>query len=90
VTTFQETQRADETVLFQQAFLLPPGDYTASVVVRDPGGGTFSRAEEPITIPAYPRDPLPRRSSCTRRCHGPISGPNPTRSSIPRYRGARW
>ena len=54
VTTFQETQRADETVLFQQAFLLPPGEYTASVVVRDPGGGTFSRAEEPITVPAYP------------------------------------
>ena len=25
VTTFNETQRADETVLFQQAFLLPPG-----------------------------------------------------------------
>jgi GWxTD domain-containing protein len=54
VTTFNETQRADETVLFQQAFLLPPGDYTASIVVRDPGGGTFSRAEAPIVIPAYP------------------------------------
>jgi GWxTD domain-containing protein len=54
VGTFQETQRADETVLFQQAFLLPPGEYTASVVVRDPGGGTFSRAESPIVIPSYP------------------------------------
>jgi len=54
VTTFQETQRADETILFQQAFLLPAGDYTASIVVRDPGGGTFSRAEAPIVIPAYP------------------------------------
>lgn len=54
VTTFNETQRADETVLFQQAFLLPPGPYVASVVVRDPGGGTFSRAEAPVVIPAYP------------------------------------
>lgn len=54
VTTFNETQRSDETVLFQQAFLLPPGPYTASVVVRDPGGGTFSRAEAPIVIPSYP------------------------------------
>lgn len=54
VTTFNETQRSDETILFQQAFLLPPGAYTASVVVRDPGGGTFSRAEAPIVIPTYP------------------------------------
>jgi len=54
VTSFNETQRADETVLFQQAFLLPPGPYTASIVVRDPGGGTFSRAEAPVVIPAYP------------------------------------
>jgi len=54
VTTFKETQRADETILFQQAFLLPAGEYTASIVVRDPGGGTFSRAEAPIVIPSYP------------------------------------
>jgi len=54
VSTFQETQRADETILYQQAFLLPAGDYTASIVVRDPGGGTFSRAEAPIAIPSYP------------------------------------
>ncbi len=53
VTTFNETQRSDETVLFQQAFLLPPGPYTASVVVRDPGAGSFSRAEAPIVIPGY-------------------------------------
>jgi len=52
VSTFQETQRADETILYQQAFLLPAGDYTASIVVRDPGGGTFSRAEAPIAIPS--------------------------------------
>jgi len=52
VGTFQETQRADETVVFQQAFLLPPGQYTASVVVRDPSAGLFSRAESPVTVPA--------------------------------------
>lgn len=52
VPTFQETQRADETVVFQQAFLLPPGDYTASIVVRDPSAGVFSRAETPLVVPA--------------------------------------
>lgn len=54
VPTFNETQRSDETILYQQAFLLPPGPYTASVVVRDPGGGAFSRAEAPVVLPAFP------------------------------------
>ena len=53
VGTFQETQRADETLVFQQAFLLPPGDYTVTVVVRDPGAGLFSRAESQITVPTF-------------------------------------
>lgn len=52
VSTFQETQRADETVIYQQAFLLPPGDYTTSIVVRDPSAGVFSRAEAPVTVPS--------------------------------------
>ncbi len=53
VGTFQETQRADETLVFQQAFLLPPGPYTMSVVVRDPAAGVFTRAESPVEVPRF-------------------------------------
>lgn len=53
VGTFQETQRADETLLFQQAFLLPPAEYTVSVVVRDPGAGVFSRTETQVAVPGF-------------------------------------
>lgn len=51
VASFQETQRTDESVVFQQAFLLEPGEYTLSVTVRDPGSGSFSRAEQALTVP---------------------------------------
>jgi GWxTD domain-containing protein len=54
VTSYQETQRADESVVFQQGFLLAPGTYQLSVVVRDPGGNTFSRAEAALTVPTFP------------------------------------
>ncbi len=52
VATFQETQRVDETVVFQQGFLLAPGDYTLAVVVRDPESGAFSRGERSVSVPA--------------------------------------
>lgn len=53
VATFQETQRADETVVFQQAFLLAPGNYTLTVTVRDPGSGSFSQAQQSLTVPGF-------------------------------------
>lgn len=53
VPSFQETQRLDETVVFQQTFLLPPGQYTAGVVVRDPSSNSFSRSELPLEVPAF-------------------------------------
>jgi GWxTD domain-containing protein len=52
VASFAETQRGDETIIYQQAFLLPPGQYQATVVVRDPGSLQFSRAEASLTVPA--------------------------------------
>jgi GWxTD domain-containing protein len=51
VGTFAETQRADEAIVFQQAFLLAPGNYQASVLVRDPVSSLFSRAEANIAVP---------------------------------------
>jgi GWxTD domain-containing protein len=54
VNSYQETLRADESVVFQQTFLLPPGTYQISVVVRDPGSTSFSRAEAALVVPAFP------------------------------------
>jgi GWxTD domain-containing protein len=54
VAEYEETQRADESVVFQQAFLFPPGKYQLTVQVRDPLSTSTSRAEEAITIPSFP------------------------------------
>jgi len=51
VRSFQETLRADESVIFQQFVTLPPGPYTVSVMVRDRNGPAFSRTERVDTAP---------------------------------------
>jgi GWxTD domain-containing protein len=51
VRTFQETLRADESVIFQQFVGLPPGVYRISVLVRDRGGTSSSRTEGVDTVP---------------------------------------
>jgi GWxTD domain-containing protein len=53
VASFQETQRADESIFFQQGFLLQPGSYTLTVVVRDPASNAASRVERPIEVVAF-------------------------------------
>ncbi len=53
VPTFQETQRADESVLFQQVFRLLPGKYHVVVELRDPTSGNDTRAESDYTVPAF-------------------------------------
>src|SRR6476469_2103557 len=37
VATFKEVNRTDESVIFQNFFHVPPGDYTISFLVRDAG-----------------------------------------------------
>jgi GWxTD domain-containing protein len=54
VATYQETQRADEAIVFQQVLLLPPGSYRASLVVRDANSTSNSRAEATLAVPALP------------------------------------
>jgi GWxTD domain-containing protein len=54
VGSYQETQRADESVVFQQTLLLPPGTYQAAVVVRDANSTSNSRAEAALVVPAFP------------------------------------
>ncbi|HEU4697764.1 MAG TPA: GWxTD domain-containing protein [Gemmatimonadales bacterium] len=53
VATFQETQRADESILFQQVFKLLPGPYHVRVALRDPATTNASRAERDVTAPAF-------------------------------------
>jgi GWxTD domain-containing protein len=54
VTSFQETMRNDESVLFQQFFHLLPGSYKLSVSVRDRSSSEQSRVETEATVPAFP------------------------------------
>lgn len=51
VRGFQETLRADESVIFQQFVTLPPGPYSVSVMVRDRNGPAFARTERVDTAP---------------------------------------
>jgi GWxTD domain-containing protein len=54
VPTFQETQRADESVLFQQILRLTPGPYNVTVTVRDASSTAESRAQGKYTAPTFP------------------------------------
>lgn len=53
VPLFGETQRADESVLFQQVFRLTPGKYHVIIDVRDLTTGTTARAESDYDAPAF-------------------------------------
>jgi GWxTD domain-containing protein len=53
VASFKETQRADESVLFQQSFHLPPGHYTISGTIRDPATGNSGKADQETDVPAF-------------------------------------
>jgi GWxTD domain-containing protein len=58
VGSFDETQRRDESVIFQQFTQLPPGPVTAQVVVRDRHGSRFSRAELVMHVPWFGDGPV--------------------------------
>lgn len=51
VASFHETQREDESVIFQQFLSLAPGAYSLSVSVRDDGGGNANVQQMSVTIP---------------------------------------
>ena len=53
VPTFQETLRADESILFQQILRLTPGTYKVAVTVRDPGSTAESRAQGNFVAPSF-------------------------------------
>ena len=53
VDTFQETSRADESILFQKFFRLVPGTYGLTVTIRDMQSGTINKAELPLTVTQF-------------------------------------
>ncbi len=53
VRGFQETLRADESILFQGFLTLRPGPYTASVLVRDRNSPGLARRERADTVPHF-------------------------------------
>ena len=53
VASYPETQRADESVVFQQGFLVRPGKYQLTVTVRDPLSSSGSKADMAMTVPAF-------------------------------------
>lgn len=52
VRSFKETTRGEESVIFQEYFGLPPGQYTLSLSVRDESGSKAGTYESQITVPA--------------------------------------
>ncbi len=53
VSTFAETQRNDESVLYQDLLTLAPGSYKIVVQVTDRGVDHVGRAEGSYAVPAY-------------------------------------
>jgi GWxTD domain-containing protein len=50
VGSFRETNRTDESVIFQHFFRIPPGVYDLSVMVRDVGGSRTATQEAAISV----------------------------------------
>src|SRR6476469_4648961 len=53
VASFHETQREDESVIFQQFLSIPPGAYSISVSVRDENSGNANVQQMAITVPRF-------------------------------------
>ncbi len=53
VVSVKDTQRPDESVLYQQQLLVPPGTYTLAVLIRDAGSSRSAVQERQITVPRF-------------------------------------
>jgi GWxTD domain-containing protein len=51
VATFKEVNRTDESVIFQNYFKVPPGEYNISFMVRDVASNRSAIQEGAITVP---------------------------------------
>jgi GWxTD domain-containing protein len=57
VVSFKETQRGDESVLFQQPMAVAPGTYTIGVLIKDGASSRSSTQEAQVTIPRFGAQP---------------------------------
>lgn len=53
VATFAETQRNDESVIYQEGLTLTPGEWKVTVTLTDQTGGKTARAEATYRVPAF-------------------------------------
>lgn len=53
VASLRETTRDEESVIFQQFVIVPPGSYTAALTVRDLGSNRTGTAEGSVTVPLF-------------------------------------
>lgn len=53
VRNFQETLRTDESIIYQQFVMVPPGVYQVQVMLRDRNSPSVSRAERVDTAPRF-------------------------------------
>ena len=53
VASFHETQREDESVIFQQFLSVPPGAYSLSLSVRDENSGNGNMQQMAVNIPRF-------------------------------------
>jgi len=53
VSSLRETTRDEESVIFQQLVVVPPGSYTAALTVRDLGSNQTGTAEGSVTVPQF-------------------------------------
>jgi GWxTD domain-containing protein len=53
VASFHETQREDESVIFQQFLSVPPGAYSISLSVRDENSGNGNTQQMAINVPRF-------------------------------------
>jgi len=51
VGSFRETNRTDESVIFQHYFHVPPGEYSLSAMVRDVGGSRSATQQASLVVP---------------------------------------
>jgi GWxTD domain-containing protein len=83
VSTFQETQRADESVVYQDFLAVPPGAVAVSVAVRDQYSSEYGRVEGRVDVPRYAAGtlsvPIPvyRAATRTERAASPDLVVNP-------------
>ena len=58
VSTFRETSRTDESIIFQQYLPVVPGQYVVSVAVRDEGSARNGQDEVLVTVPKFAANTL--------------------------------